>query len=74
MITYKIVYGETQRRESGFLADKWWGVVAYEDGVCKGGDAHWLRRNDAIAAMDAYERGRVRHGDWQGISNYLRGV
>jgi hypothetical protein len=49
---YRIVRGESVDGSG-----PWWSVVQYIDGVCKGGDHHWLRLSTAHRARTAYLQG-----------------
>lgn len=42
-----------------------WTVIEYEDGTCRGGDAHWLDLRDAEAALAAYRSGEAVHPDFR---------
>jgi len=51
MITYEIV-----------SVGPHWTVIQYKDGVCRGGDLHWLSKGMAEAAHLVYRRWPALHG------------
>lgn len=64
--TYAVEKGSSSNTPGGSLypvRTDWWTVVQYADGVCKGGDHHWVRERFALRAMKLYQLAPKLHGE-----------